>query len=94
MPKALRPFVRHDRRLFAEVSRVIYDILSQFYHEAAGSPLLIGTVIAHQTFGEMLRWSPQFDAIVLEGECCFTPRTRSTSSRTSRCLMPSTFSPI
>jgi hypothetical protein len=24
MPKALRPFFRHDRRLFADVSRLIY----------------------------------------------------------------------
>ncbi len=37
MPKALRPFFRHDRRLFAEVSRLIYDILAEFHHEAAGA---------------------------------------------------------
>ena len=55
-----RPFFRHDRRLFAEVSRLIYDILRDFYQEAAGRPLLTGMVIAHQTFGDMLRsnrWS-------------------------------------
>ena len=46
---------RHDRRLFADVSRLIYDILREFYHEAAGRPLLTGMVIAHQTFGDMLR---------------------------------------
>jgi hypothetical protein len=67
MPKALRPFFRHDRRLFAEVSRLIYDILRDFYHEAAGRPLLTGMVIAHQTFGDMLRWNPHFHAIILEG---------------------------
>ncbi|MDA3947963.1 MAG: transposase, partial [Spirochaeta sp.] len=67
MPKALRPFFRHDRRLFAEVSRLIHDILREFYHEAAGRPLLTGMVIAHQTFGDMLRWNPHFHAIVLEG---------------------------
>jgi len=50
MPKALRPFFRHDRRLFAEVSRLIYDILRDFYHEAAGRPLLTGMVIAHLRF--------------------------------------------
>jgi hypothetical protein len=50
MPKALRPFFRHDRRLFAEVSRLIYDILAEFYHEAAGRPVLTGTVIAHLKF--------------------------------------------
>ena len=67
MPKALRPFFRHDRRLFAKVSRLTYDILRDFYQEAAGRPLLTGMVIAHQTFGDMLRWNPHFHAIVLEG---------------------------
>ena len=67
IPKALRPYFRHDRRLFAEVSRLIYDILREFYHEAAGRPLLTGIVVAHQTFGDMLRWNPHFHAIVLEG---------------------------
>ena len=66
-PKALRPFFRHDRRLFAEVSRLIYEILREFYHEAAGRPLLTGMVIAHQSFGDQLRWNPHFHAIVLEG---------------------------
>jgi hypothetical protein len=67
MPKAVRPFFRHDRRLFAEVSRLIYNILRDFYQEAASRPLLTGMVIAHQTFGDMLRWNPHFHAIVLEG---------------------------
>lgn len=67
MPKALRPFFRHDRRLFADVSRLIYNILLEFYKEAAGRFLLTGMVIAHQTFEDMLRWNPHFHAIVLEG---------------------------
>jgi hypothetical protein len=50
MPKALRPFFRHDRRLFSEVSRLIYEILREFYHEAAGRQLLTGMVIAHLRF--------------------------------------------
>ena len=62
MPKALRPFFRHDRRLFCEVSRLIYDIVGEFYHEAAGRSLLTGIVVAHQTFGDMLRWNPHFHA--------------------------------
>jgi hypothetical protein len=53
--------------LFAEVSRLIYDILRDFYPEAAGRPLLTGMVIAHQSFGDQLRWNPHFHAIVLEG---------------------------
>jgi hypothetical protein len=67
MPKALRPFFRHDRRLFADVSRLIYRIIDEFYAEAAGRPLRTGMVIAHQSFGDHLRWNPHFHAIVLEG---------------------------
>ncbi|MCG8479254.1 MAG: transposase [Spirochaetales bacterium] len=66
VPKALRPFFRHDRCLFAEVSRLIYRLLGDFYREAAGMRLLTGRVIAHQTFGDMLRWDPHFRAGVLE----------------------------
>ncbi len=55
MPKALRPYFRHDRRLFAEVSRLIYSIISEFYAAAAGEPLLSGVIAAHQTFGDQLR---------------------------------------
>ena len=55
-----RPFFRHDRRLFSGGSRLIYDILRELYHEAAGRTLLTGMVIAHQTFGDMLRFNPHF----------------------------------
>jgi hypothetical protein len=67
IPKALRPFFRHDRRLFSEVSRLIYRLIQDFYREAAGAKLMTGIVVAHQTFGDMLRWNPHFHAIVLEG---------------------------
>ena len=34
---------------------------------ATCSSIRTGVVIAHQTFGDMLRWNPHFHAIVLEG---------------------------
>ncbi len=55
MPKALRPFFRHDRGLFAELSRLIYAIISEFYADAAGRPLMTGVIIPYQTFGDQLR---------------------------------------
>jgi len=67
MPKALRPFFRHDRRLFAEVSRLIHTIISEFYNAAADKPLLSGVIAAHQTFGDQLRWNPHHHCLVLEG---------------------------
>ena len=33
----------------------------------AGRPIRTGVIIAHQTFGDMLRWNPHFHSIVLEG---------------------------
>ena len=67
LPKALRVFFRHDRRLFGHVSRLIYRIIQEFYQQAAGRPIRTGVIIAHQTFGDMLRWNPHFHSIVLEG---------------------------
>jgi len=67
MPKALRPFFRHDRRLFSTVSRLIFALIAEFYTEAAGRPLMTGMIVAHQTYGDMLRFNPHFHAIVLEG---------------------------
>lgn len=67
MTKALRPLFPHYRRLFAEVSRLIYVILRGFYHEAAFRPLLTGMVIAHKSFADQLRWNLHFHAIALEG---------------------------
>ena len=70
MPKALRPFFRHDRRLFAEVSRLIYTIISEFYAFAAGKSLLSGVIAAHQTFGDQLRCEPCSSGIPeLQAEC-------------------------
>ena len=62
IPKALRLFFRQDRKLFSEVSRLIYRLMQDFYCEAAGIVLLTGIVIAHQTFGDMLRWNPHFSS--------------------------------
>ena len=62
VPKARRPFFRHDRRLFADVSRLIYRIIDEFYAEAAVRPLLTGMVIAPPSFGDPLRWNPHFHA--------------------------------
>ena len=67
MAKALRPFFRHDRRLFSSVSRLIRGLMAEFYAEAAGRPLMTGMIVAHQTYGDMLRFNPHFHAIVLEG---------------------------
>lgn len=42
-------------------------MVSDFYREVAGKKINTGMVIAHQTFGDMLRFNPHFHAILLEG---------------------------
>ena len=37
----------HDRRLFSDVSRLIYSIITEFYAEAAARPLLTALIVAH-----------------------------------------------
>ena len=67
VPKALRVFFRNNRKLFADISRLIFSIIRDFYNEAAEKEIRTGIVIAHQTFGDMLRWNPHFHCLVLEG---------------------------
>ena len=38
-PKVLRSFLRHDRTLFADIGRLIFDILSSYFSQAAGKPI-------------------------------------------------------
>lgn len=49
MPKALRPFCRHGRPLFSEVSRLIHTIITEFHAAAAGKPVLSGVIAVRQT---------------------------------------------
>ena len=66
-PKLLRPYFLHDRRLFSEVSRLIFAMLQRFYDKTAKRPVRTGMVLAYQTSGEFLRWNPHFHCLVLEG---------------------------
>jgi hypothetical protein len=59
MPKALRPFFRHDRRLFAQISPLIYRIIDDSYAGAADRPLFTGTLIADLRFLAKRRYLAQ-----------------------------------
>jgi len=67
MPKALRGFLRHDQRLFAYLARLIFNLITQFYSAAAGTPITTAAVVAYQPFGDSLRFNPHFHALILEG---------------------------
>ena len=67
IPKALRVFFRYDQRLFADVSRLIYRMIIDFYTEAAGRPITGAAILAFQSYGDFLRWNSHWHALVLEG---------------------------
>ncbi len=66
VPKVLRLLFRRNRTLFAQVSRLLNQLISDFYNYATGRTIRSGMIAAHQTFGDMLRWNPHFHCIVLE----------------------------
>jgi len=63
----LRTFFRHDRRLFSEISRLLFKMLSDFYNEAAGKAIESAAVIVFQTAEDFVRFNPHFNGMVLEG---------------------------
>ena len=67
IPKVLRVFLRHDRQLFADIGRLLFDILTRHFTLAAGRSIRTAMVSSHQTFGEFATWHPHWHAIVLEG---------------------------
>ena len=66
-PKLLRPYFRHNRRLFSEISRLIFAIIKRFYSKAAKTGISTGMVLAYQSAGAFLRWNPHYHCLVLEG---------------------------
>jgi len=68
IPKALRIFFRHDQKLFAAVSSLLFSLIRKFYRLAAGAPLLsTASIIAFQPFGDFLRPNAHWHCLVLEG---------------------------
>jgi predicted Zn-ribbon and HTH transcriptional regulator len=50
IPKILRPYFKSDKRLFGEVSRLVFSLLSDFFSLAAGQELLCACVVSYQSF--------------------------------------------
>ncbi|MCX7032233.1 MAG: transposase zinc-binding domain-containing protein [Spirochaetes bacterium] len=49
LPKVLRVFFHHDRRLHGEISRLIYRLVLDFATAAAGKPIRTAAVVVLQT---------------------------------------------
>ncbi len=67
VPKVLRVFFRHDRRLHGEISRLVYGFVRDFTMAAAGKEIRTGGVIVFQSSGEFARWNPHWHGLFLEG---------------------------
>jgi hypothetical protein len=67
IPKILRPYFKTDKRLFGEVSKLLFSLLSEYFSLAAGRPLLCACVVSYQSFGEFARFHPHWHVLVLEG---------------------------
>ena len=68
LPKRLRPWFLHDRRLLGLLSRVAYDTLREFLRTSLGEPTVVpGVVSSIQTFGTLLNWQPHLHCLVTDG---------------------------
>jgi hypothetical protein len=46
--QALRIYFRNDKSLFADISKIIFSIINEYYNEASQTPLKTGAVISYQ----------------------------------------------
>jgi hypothetical protein len=49
LPKVLRVFFRHDKRLHGEISRIVYGLVRDFTTAAAGSSIRTAAVVVFQS---------------------------------------------
>jgi hypothetical protein len=48
LPKALRVFLKNDKSLFADISKIIFKLISEFYSLAACKSITTGCVLCYQ----------------------------------------------
>jgi hypothetical protein len=63
----LRVFFRHDRRLFGEISKLVFRMINKFYTKAAGRRIQSAAVIAYASAGDFARFNPHLHGIFLQG---------------------------
>jgi hypothetical protein len=68
VPKRLRPFFLHDRRLLGVLSRVAYKTLRDFMRTTLREPDVVpGVVASIQSFGSLLNFHPHLHCLVTDG---------------------------
>ncbi len=69
MPKALRVFLKNNKYLFSELSKLIYTLIEDFYTEAAGKKILSSAILVYQSFGDMMRFNSHW-LVAIHSDCC------------------------
>jgi hypothetical protein len=68
LPKRLRPYLLHDRRLLGLLSRTAFVTLRDFLRASLGEgDVLPGVVASIQTFCALLNWHPHLHLLVTDG---------------------------
>jgi hypothetical protein len=67
LPKALRVFLKNDKSLFAEISKMIFKLINKFYNLAACKSITTGCALCYQSYGDLLRFNSHFHGVFLEG---------------------------
>jgi len=62
----LRIYFKNDRNLFADVSKIIFSIITDYYNEAANTAVKGGAMVSYQSLGDLLRFNPHYHCLVLE----------------------------
>ena len=75
IPKRLRPYFIHNRKLLAKLSRCAWQVLSDYLKTSVAADVTYESikpacVIAIQTFGELVNFNPHLHIIASNG--CFT----------------------
>ena len=70
IPKRLRPWFSHDRKLLAGLSRCAWKVLGRYLkHSIPNDDAVAGGVVAVQTFGDFQNFNPHLHVIATDG--CF-----------------------
>ena len=56
LPKLLRVYFKHDRNLFADISKIIFSIINDYYTETVQTAVVkTGVFVSYQSYGDLMR---------------------------------------
>ncbi|MDY6970681.1 MAG: transposase [Spirochaetota bacterium] len=63
----LRPYFKHNKKVFSEIARLVNDMIVAYYNQITGKKIRTGVVLAFQSFGDFLRSNLHYHALILDG---------------------------